>query len=214
MSTAVMPASDALGMRAARQPRARWLQVISHTDPRYGGLSAAVPALALSIAAQSRHDALLAAFCNVGEQYCPAEVRGEQITFWPASRRTWWLERSLKEDFASAVRGADALHIHGLWEASTAVSCATARRHSKPYVLSAHGMLAPWALAAKRWKKQIYAALIERENVAEATCLHALTAAEAEQYRKFGATAPIAIVPNAVDVPRSIEPEFFFERFP
>lgn len=197
--------------RATRRP---WLYVVSHTDPRYGGLSSAVPALAASISAQQLFDVSLAAFCAPGETYQPSSMGSEQVTFWPTSRKQWALNGRLKSDFADAVRAADGLHVHGIWEESTAVACKLARKLDKPYVLSAHGMLEPWALATKQLKKRVYAVLVERANVSGARCLHALTAAEAGQYRSFGATCPIAVVPNSVEQPKGATADLFLQRYP
>lgn len=204
---------DAVMPNTPRRSR-RWLHVVSHTDPRYGGLSAAVPSLAARLSGQQGIDATLAAFCLPGEEHRPAELGAGQISFWPLSRLSWLLGRPLKRSFAATVAEVDGLHIHGLWEQSTAAACRLARRLGKPYLLSAHGMLEPWALASRRRKKQIYAALVERRNVAGAGCLHALTPAEAVQYRNFGARGPIAVVPNAVDLPEEIHGELFLDRFP
>lgn len=192
----------------------RWLHVVSHTDPRYGGLSAAVPALGASISSRYNIEVSLAAFCHPEEQFRPREVDTEHLSFWPRSRRAWTFDNALKSSFADAVQQADGLHIHGIWEESTAVACRLARKLGKPYILSAHGMLEPWALANKRLKKRVYTALIERENVTGAACLHALTAAEAHQYRNFGATSPIAVIPNAVQLPDDVHPDLFLGRFP
>jgi glycosyltransferase involved in cell wall biosynthesis len=215
MATAAgVPVTEVSPAHTSVVAKPHWLYVVSHTDPSYGGLSSAVPALASEIAAQHSMEIALAAFCLPNEQHRPASLAADQITFWPASRKAWALDRALKFKFADAVREADGLHIHGLWEESTAVACKLARKLAKPYVLSAHGMLEPWALASKALKKRVYAALIERANVAGATCLHALTAAEAEQYRNFGATCPIAVVPNSVAVPAGADPELFLLQFP
>ena len=195
-------------------PKRRWLEVVSHTDSRYGGVSAAVPAMAASLASGYPIDVSLAAFCHAGEEHRPAQMQAEQISFWSTSRKRWVLDRALRTSFMNAVAQSDALHVHGIWEQSTAMACRMARQSNKPYVLSSHGMLEPWALAAKRVKKSIYAALIERENVAGAACLHALTQAEAGQYRNFGAKCPIAVIPNAVDLPQVADPALFFQRFP
>ena len=204
------------GMTPSVAPQAgrRWLYVVSHTDPRYGGLSSAVPALAASLVSRHGLDVSLAAFCLPGEQYRPAQTPEDRIAFWPTSRKAWMLDGKLKASFAEAMRQVDGVHIHGIWEESTAVACKLARQMGKPYVLSAHGMLEPWALATKKLKKQVYAALVERRNVAGAACLHALTTAEAEQYRNFGADCPIAVVPNAVELPEDAHPELFLARFP
>src|SRR5579875_3565843 len=165
----------------------RWLHIVSHTDPRYGGMSSAVPALAASVSEAHPVAVQLAAFCAPGEHFHPAALGTDQVSFWPTSRLPWITNRAWKQSFAELVREADGLHIHGLWEGSTAIACRLARHFGKPYVLSAHGMLEPWALATKRLKKSVYAALVERGNVAGAACLHALTQAEAEHYRSFGA---------------------------
>lgn len=195
------------------QPPSPWLAVVSHTDPRYGGLSAAVPRLGLSLA-PAGFQVSLAAFCAPGETIRPEGYSDEQVSFWPTSRRQWLQSPALRRRFAEVVQGADGVHIHGLWEMSTAVASRQCRRERRPYVLSAHGMLEPWALANKGLKKQLYAALLEKAHVRGAACLHALTNAEAQQYRHFGARGPIAVVPNAVEIPADSSPELFLTNFP
>jgi glycosyltransferase involved in cell wall biosynthesis len=193
-------------------PAGRWLQVVSHLDPRYGGLSAAVPELSAAISKTGR-DVSIAAFCAPEEQFRPLNLAPEALSYWPSSRKAW-LDKRLRTVFEQRVRSADGLHLHGLWEQSTALSARLARRLGKPYVLSAHGMLEPWALAQKRLKKLLYAQLLERANVAGAGCLHALTLAEAAQYRAFGAHGPIAIIPNGVTIPQHVTANPLLERFP
>jgi glycosyltransferase involved in cell wall biosynthesis len=75
-------------------------------------------------------------------------------------------------------------------------------------------MLESWALRNKRIKKAIYAALAERANVSGAACLHALTRAEALDYRRFGSRSPIAVIPNGVAIPERLDPEPFLDSFP
>ena len=213
--TATLPMKETTGTTTqVPQPARRWMHVVSHTDPSYGGLSSAVPSLAASLSSVACLDVSLAAFCAPGEEHRPAEMGADDIHFWPTSRSRWIRDGRLQTVFAEAVREADGLHVHGIWEQSTAMSCKLARRLKKPYVLSAHGMLEPWALATKKLKKRVYAALIERANVANASCLHALTSAEAEQYRDFGASCPIAVIPNAVTLPDGVDRDLFFTRFP
>ncbi len=198
----------------ARLAGTRWLHVVSHTDPRYGGLSAAVPALGVTLRERYGVDVALAAFCNPGEEHKPTGYDELHLSFWPASRRAWNPRGTLSRNFREEVRRADGLHIHGLWEKSTALACEVARSLGKPYVLSAHGMLEPWALRNRRLKKLVYAALVERRNVRGAACLHALTAAEAEQYRGFGARGRVTVVPNAVSLPEDVGPDEFLQHFP
>ncbi len=213
MTAALLTKESSTAAKAA-SGGARWLTVVSHTDPRYGGLSAAVPQAARTVALENHMQMSLAAFCAPTEHVVPEGFEDTRLSFWPAGRRRWLQDRSLRCNFSALVRACDGVHIHGLWEASTAVASRTANKENKPYVLSAHGMLEPWALGSKRWKKLAYAAVFERGIVRKAACLHALTKAEAQQYRDFGAKGPIAVVPNAVEVPSRRSPQPFLEAFP
>ena len=198
-------------------PRGRWVEVVSHLHPRYGGLSAAVPALGQRLTHAHNLDIALAAFCTPGEHVQPTGYDPAHLSFWPASRRPWLQDRlhpSLRPAFLDQLRGADGIHIHGLWEQSTSVAAHAARTLRIPYLISAHGMLEPWALGNKRLKKLLYAHLIERSNVAHAACLHALTRAEARHYIAFGARSPIAVIPNGVDIPSRRDPSLFLDQFP
>jgi glycosyltransferase involved in cell wall biosynthesis len=89
-----------------------------------------------------------------------------------------------------------------------------ARTTHKPYIVSAHGMLEKWALKHRQLKKWIYSFLIERSNLQDAACLHALTRAEVEDYRRYGLRNPVVLIPNGVDVPRTAAPDMFLEAYP
>jgi glycosyltransferase involved in cell wall biosynthesis len=191
----------------------RWLEVVSHTDPRYGGLSAAVPALRHHLIKGSNIDVLVAAFCAPDESFVPPECEPESITFWPASRRPWFSSK-LRARISDVIRQADGVHIHGLWESSTAVAASLARNLGIPYILSAHGMLEPWALRSGHAKKLLYSFLVERKNVRDAACLHALTVTEANQYIRYGASSPIAVIPNGVDIPHDVDSSIFLSTYP
>ncbi len=195
-------------------PGGKWLSVVTHLDPRYGGLSAVVPQLSAAVASKGCISMSLAAFCAPGELYSPANFADLTLTEWPAGRTAWLRDRSLLARFRHLCKATDGLHVHGLWEQSTLVAARSARARRVPYVISAHGMLEPWALRNKRLKKLIYAALIERVNLNGAGCLHALTHAEAREYRSFGCTAPIAVIPNGVRIPERVSEEKFLAQHP
>ena len=214
-----LPGANAV---APSQLRAqRWTEVLSHLDPRRGGLSAAVPELARNIARLPDAPPLdvgLTAFCAPEEHFHTAHFADDELSFWPASRRVWLSDflsgGRLQKKFREHLKGFDGVHIHGLWEHSTELAAGTARSLGIPYILSAHGMLEPWALHTKRVKKMVYAQLCERANVRHARCLHALTRAEADGFRRFGATSPIAVIPNAVTCPSNCTSNSFYEAFP
>ncbi len=194
--------------------RSRWLQVVTHLDPKYGGLSSAVPALGQALSEQTNCRAELAAFCVEGEHFEPRGFARSAVSYWPQGRGSWLHNQRLKSNFAQRIAEVEGVHIHGLWEQSTIEACRAASAAGKPYVLSAHGMLERWALRNKRWKKLLYAALIERSNVRGAACRIALTEAEARDYERFGCAGPVAIIPNGVSLPEQRNAEPFFAEYP
>jgi glycosyltransferase involved in cell wall biosynthesis len=92
-------------------------------------------------------------------------------------------------------------HLHGLWMyPSHAVHC-WFRRTRRPFLVSPHGMLDPWALANSAPKKSIAWRLVERRVLREATCIRALNRAELAAVRRVGLDNPVCVIPNGVDLP-------------
>ena len=81
----------------------------------------------------------------------------------------------------------DIVHTHGIWMmTSMSVSRWNAPSLRRPYVVSPHGMLDPWALSNSRFKKCLGRALFEDRHINGADCLHALNLAEKNAIRKYG----------------------------
>lgn len=99
----------------------------------------------------------------------------------------------------------DIYHANTLWTDTTHSTCAHARKVGKPYLLSPHGMLYPTALAISSWKKKLMLRLWFNKDINEATCLHATCRQEMEHCRDFGYKGPIAVIPNAVVIPKGVE---------
>lgn len=117
-------------------------------------------------------------------------------------------------DLKAAVRSADLVHIHGLWQSHLRQGARVARMSQVPYMITAHGMAEPWALRHKKWKKRLYLALVERRNLTQAACLHALSRPEVEHLRALAPTVPIAFIPNGVDLElfKALPPRADLER--
>jgi glycosyltransferase involved in cell wall biosynthesis len=99
----------------------------------------------------------------------------------------------------------DLLHQHGLWMYPSVACCRWSTRTRKPYIVSPHGMLDPWALGNSAWKKRLARWLYENRNLRGAACLHALCEAEACAIRAYGLKNPICVIPNGIDVPPSLQ---------
>lgn len=196
------------------RPCGRWIEAVPHLDPSLGGISAMVPQLGSRLALAENLAIDVAAFCEESQGASLHKTPELALSHWPAGRSAWFRSPALRSRFQSLVKQADGVHIHGLWEGGTSVAAYTARSLDKPYILSAHGMLDPWAISKKALKKRLYAALVERANLDGAACLHALTMSEAEDYWRFGSRRPIAVIPNGVDLPQTVDTALFLEHYP
>jgi glycosyltransferase involved in cell wall biosynthesis len=95
----------------------------------------------------------------------------------------------------------DLVHNHGLWLMPNVDSAWAAARARRPFVQSPRGMLGAEALAFSRTKKRIFWRALQGPAMRLAACLHATSAREYEEIRAFGLTAPVAVIPNGIDLP-------------
>ncbi len=156
----------------------------------------------------------MVAFCEREEleEIDPEQRRAVKVV--SSDRARWMVDGRQRNDLKTMIQAAAGVHIHGIWETHCMTTAGIARNCKRPYVISAHGMLDPWALSHKRIKKALYAALIETRVLQGAGCLRALTVDEAQDYRRIGLTNPIAIVPSGVETPLGVSPNLFLESYP
>lgn len=95
----------------------------------------------------------------------------------------------------------DVIHDHGVWLPSNHRSASLASSRRVPFVVSPRGMLEPWSMRHRRWKKQLAWTIYQRRDVQRASMLHATSSMEATNLRGLGFRQPIAVIPNGVDVP-------------
>jgi glycosyltransferase involved in cell wall biosynthesis len=95
----------------------------------------------------------------------------------------------------------DVLSVHGLWNYGSVASRRWHRRTGRKYIVHPEGMLDPWALQNRGWKKRIAALLYENEHLRGAACLRALSETEAQSIRGYGLRDPICVIPNGVNLP-------------
>jgi glycosyltransferase involved in cell wall biosynthesis len=187
--------------------------VVSHLNPIYGGIAASMRSFCEATEQQGISSPLVG-FC------APSELEQAQPPSFPspmclpAGRIRWMVDTRLRRELMNLIRSNEGVHIHGIWESHCAVASSMAQSNRTPYIISAHGMLERWALQHKRFKKALYATMVEVNNLRRATCLRALTADEAHDYRRIGLSTPLAIVPGAVELPKCVDRELFPNAFP
>ena len=99
------------------------------------------------------------------------------------------------------------IHLHGIWDWHLHKIAAECRKSNKPYLYSPRGMLDPWALGVKKWKKRLALFLYQRKDLKGASAFHATADEEAIHFRMQGLTQPIIISPNGVDLPSAMPAE-------
>ena len=107
----------------------------------------------------------------------------------------------LRDTVAKALRSADVLHIHGLWNATVWSAAAAARQERRPYVLSPRGMLAPAALAHDAWRKRLAYSVADRRVIRDAARLHATSGPEFDELNTHWGPGRTVYVPNGVELP-------------
>lgn len=94
------------------------------------------------------------------------------------------------------------IHDHGLWLPTNHSAAVIARQLGIPLIVTTRGMLEPWALSHRAWKKRLAWRLYQHRDLQTARVLHATAEREAENLRRLGLRQPIAVIPNGADLPR------------
>jgi glycosyltransferase involved in cell wall biosynthesis len=107
----------------------------------------------------------------------------------------------LAETLSACVGNYDLVHVHGLWNLAVWSAIRRIRRSSVPYIISPRGMLDAGSMAHQRWRKTIAYRVVERQNLEDAACLHATSAAELESLTLRGFRDKVFQLPNGFEAP-------------
>jgi glycosyltransferase involved in cell wall biosynthesis len=110
------------------------------------------------------------------------------------------VDRGLVKD-ALARQCVDLLHIHSIWHLSNHWAMRLAERHWIPLICHPRGMLEPWSLLYRGWKKRLALSLFHRADLERTRGFIATSIMESESIRRMGLRQPVAIIPNGVDFP-------------
>lgn len=178
------------------------LHVISTLDAVNGGTTAALSGLAVSQLEAGLEVAVLTTFSDrsAEEVVGPLRSRGVNVIEHGPSPGGVFNAGSLQATVRSAVGLAGLVHVHGLWEWVIHCACAQALQQRRPLVVSPHGMLDPWSLRQKSWKKKIYRALRLDRHLHNADMIHCATRREQENLRTLLPTATTRVVPHGLNL--------------
>lgn len=123
-------------------------------------------------------------------------VDGVGVRVFPCKYAKWRWAPSLGKFLRKHLLNSDIVVVAGLWQYPTWISAKVCREIGKPYVVSPHGMLDPWPMEQKSWKKEMYLRLVEKQALGKAAALHAMSPSEAKHLAKWNQS--VFVVPGGV----------------
>lgn len=94
----------------------------------------------------------------------------------------------------------DILHDNGLWMPHNHQLSSFAIAYNIPRVVHVRGMLQPWAVNHKKWKKKFAWFLYQKNDLKYAQCILTTSEQEASTVHSYELGASIRCVPNGVDI--------------
>ncbi len=116
----------------------------------------------------------------------------------PLTRKERFLALDARKRLEPLVGNADVIHLHGVWDPLIYAAASEAQKLGIDYVLTPHGMLDPWAISQKGWKKRLALILGYRKMLNRAAFLHFLNTDERDLVKDLGLTAKAEVIPNGI----------------
>lgn len=94
-------------------------------------------------------------------------------------------------------------HINSIYSYPTFIASYLANIKCVPYIIAPRGSLYPNVIeSSSKWKKRIFNSLFLKKQLNNASAVHTTCVEEMEVIRKMGINAPIAIIPNSIQLPK------------
>ena len=171
------------------------VHVVPHIDQEAAGPSYSVPRLCQALAANGLSVELS---CLAAKQVI-AGVKLDLHSEWPILQR-FSISTSLAQSLLKKASHVDLVHNHSLWSMVNVACGLVVPSRSAKLVTSPRGTLSEWALSRNRRIKQLLWPL-QKLALSRADLLHATSEVEYEEIRTAGFNAPVAVIPNGIDLP-------------
>lgn len=93
----------------------------------------------------------------------------------------------------------DLIQIQSMWDLPYHKVMVEARRLGIPYIVTPRGMLEPWSLSQKKWKKKLAWWFYQRNDVQKSVCVFTTAKMEAEHVSNLGITTCKVVIPNGIE---------------
>ena len=135
----------------------------------------------------------------------------------------YWAIKDYKISFSltkwlwNNVKNYDLVHTNAIFSYAILPAYWACQKDRVPYIVTPRGMLEPWALSYKAWKKRFYYRFLEKPALNRANAIQMLASTEAKRTESLNLKAPFTIVPNGIhrqDFEPLVSPELFYQKFP
>lgn len=109
--------------------------------------------------------------------------------------------KDLRKQLEKECVDADIIQTNSMWLYSNIIPELSRKKSRAKSVIMPRGTLTDYALSISRWKKNISLLLGQQYALNKADLFIATCVDEYEDIRRFGLKAPVAIIPNGIDVP-------------
>jgi glycosyltransferase involved in cell wall biosynthesis len=185
----------------------RVLHTVAGLEPDSGGPSRTVPTLCDALAMAGSYVHLVVPAYNGSKEAAIQSKPKIANVSWVKGYAVREARLSVVPQFRTALthvcheQNVQLMHDHGLWLPVNHTSARVARTMHLPRVVSPRGMLEPWALSYRAWKKRVAWYLYQYRDLRAARLLHATGMQEAENIRRLELRQPIAVIPNGIELP-------------
>jgi len=181
----------------------RVVQVVPRIADASSGPSVSVPSLCSALQQASVDTRLLAL------EPRPTRLWFERSEFLPVSRLPFasrlGVSASMKQALTDAAASVDVIHTNSIWMMPNIYPAAAVRGTECRMVISPRGTLSAWALRRSRFRKALIWRFGQKAALEAADCIHATSQEELEQARQCGLRQPVAVIPNGVTCPASVQ---------
>jgi len=204
----------------------RILHVIPSLDPAFGGppkiaarLAAAQAGLGHHVTMAHYHEPQAQALIDRELAAIPHADRVHYQTIRKPAHRPAPDRAAVAELLQTGPAGAppDFVHFHSLWAPLTKRTADAAFARGIPYTILLNGMLDPWSLAQKKWKKKLALLLGYKRMLDRAAFLHTGNADEVRLIAPLKIRSPHRTIPNGVfleEISPLPAPGTFYRLFP
>ncbi len=172
-------------------------------NPKYGGPTASVPIQCRGLA-KAGVDTTLYTYSESRPYEEGLEEDGVKVIEY--DKPTSFFKKKLHIALKNLLKKADdedIYHYHGVWLPCDHWVASAARRKGKKYVFNPRGDLETYRINYDKWKKmkkKLIWYLYGKRDVQSANCILATSKQELNAIRRLGITAPIAIIPNGIEM--------------